>query len=202
MASLTRAEAEARARLLPVSRYEVRLDLTGLHDGKRLRSATRVGFTCAQPGAATFADVVAEQLVGARLNGVDVDHAAWDGERLQLTDVRAENLLEISTSTSTPRTGSGFTAPWIPLTARCMCGRHSSRTPPATSSPASTSPPGRAPWSKGACPPPPGPGSGWRSGSHTRTSCSGARPGPPRRTAQAQGRGPLANLRSDPPVLP
>jgi aminopeptidase N len=103
MAALTQVEAVRRARLLAVDRYDIELDLTGLEHGSTLRSRTRIGFSCTEPGAATFADVVADELVSARLNGAELPASGWDGERLALTDLAERNVLEIETTTD--RTG-------------------------------------------------------------------------------------------------
>ena len=99
MAALTHTEAVRRAQLLAVDRYDVELDLTGLEHGNTLRSRSRVTFSCTEPGAATFADVVAEELVSARLNGAELPVSAWDGERLALTGLADHNVLEVETTT-------------------------------------------------------------------------------------------------------
>ena len=61
VASLTRPEAEERAALLAVDRYDIAVDLRGLLDGEVVRvdlddHASR----CREPGASTFVDCVAE----------------------------------------------------------------------------------------------------------------------------------------------
>ncbi len=100
MASLTREEAQQRSALVEVTRYDVRLDLRGLLDGHELRSATTITFGCAEPGASTFVDVVAEQLHAVRLNGSEVTDPVFDGERLVVDGLSATNVLEIETSTT------------------------------------------------------------------------------------------------------
>lgn len=59
-ASLTRAEAEARAALLSVRRYDIAVDMTGLLEGPVIECVSTIEFTCAEPGAPTFVDCVAE----------------------------------------------------------------------------------------------------------------------------------------------
>lgn len=57
-----------------------------------MRSRTEIRFTCAEPGAATFADLTA-RAVSAVLNGREVG-APEDG-RLELTGLSAENTLVV-----------------------------------------------------------------------------------------------------------
>jgi aminopeptidase N len=103
MAALTQGEAVRRSELLAVDRYDVELDLAGLEHGSTLRSRTRITFTCSEPGAGTFVDVVADELVSARLNGAALPASGWDGERLALPDLAGHNVLEVETTTG--RTG-------------------------------------------------------------------------------------------------
>ncbi|MFI5711874.1 aminopeptidase N [Kribbella sp. NPDC051620] len=92
--SLTRAEAEERARLLTIQRYDVAVDLTDLPTGTRVVCTSTIAFSCHQPGATTFADCVAE-IESAVLNGVALP-AAVDG-RIALTGLAADNVLEVTT---------------------------------------------------------------------------------------------------------
>jgi aminopeptidase N len=95
VASLTRPEAEHRAALLAVTRYDIDVDLTGLLAGEVWESTSTVTFTCREPGASTFADAVGE-IVSASLNGTVLDPASAAGGRLPLTDLRAENTLVLT----------------------------------------------------------------------------------------------------------
>src|SRR5688572_20335793 len=95
VASLTRPEAEHRAALLAVTRYDIDVDLTGLLAGEVWESTSTVTFTCREPGASTFADAVGE-IVSASLNGTALDPASAAGGRLPLTDLRAENTLVLT----------------------------------------------------------------------------------------------------------
>ncbi len=54
--NLTRDEAAERARLLSVSTYDVTLDLTTSET--TFASTTTIRFSCREPGASTFADLV------------------------------------------------------------------------------------------------------------------------------------------------
>jgi aminopeptidase N len=101
VASLTRTEAEERAELIEVHRYDVELDLRGLFDGEVLEATSTVTFTCREPGASTFVDCVAD-IRSATLNGVALDPATASRGRLSLPDLLAENALVVaSTQTDT-----------------------------------------------------------------------------------------------------
>ncbi|MGN6444074.1 aminopeptidase N [Amnibacterium sp.] len=107
MSSLTRAEAEARAALLTVDRYDIDVDLTGLLDGDTVRTTSRITFSAAEPGAATFVDVVA-RVESATLNGVAVDPATAVDGRLPLTGLAADNVLVVTASQSRTAQGEGI----------------------------------------------------------------------------------------------
>ncbi|MDH6226958.1 aminopeptidase N [Streptomyces sp. MJP52] len=113
--NLSREEARERAALLSVDAYEVSLDLrsalggtTG--DGPRtFRSVTTVRFRCAEPGAGSFADLIAPSVTAVSLNGRDLDPGAvFDGSRIQLEDLAAENELIVDARCAYSRTGEGM----------------------------------------------------------------------------------------------
>jgi aminopeptidase N len=54
--SLTQVEAEDRAALLDVLRYDLDLDLTGLADGNSLVATSTVTFSARSLGGSTFID--------------------------------------------------------------------------------------------------------------------------------------------------
>ena len=92
--SLTQQEAEQRAALVAVRRYDIEVDLRGLLDGERWAATSTIAFTCSEPGATTFVDCVATVL-SASLNGEPLDvQSAVDG-RLPLTGLRADNVLVV-----------------------------------------------------------------------------------------------------------
>jgi aminopeptidase N len=89
--ALTETEARARAALIAVVSYGFFADLNpGAADP--VRSRTEVRFTCAEPGAATFADLAATA-TSAVLNGRELEPPA-DG-RLALSGLAAENTLVV-----------------------------------------------------------------------------------------------------------
>ena len=106
--NLTRDEARARAALLQVASYDVALDLTDQASGATFRSTTTIRFSCGTPGAATFVEIAAPSLRSATLNGEPVDVSGFDGERLQLPGLAAENELVVDADCRYMRTGEGL----------------------------------------------------------------------------------------------
>ena len=94
VAEITRDETAERARLLRIRSYDIQLDLTG--DGERFRSASVISFDCTEPGAASFADLIAEAVHEITLNGAAVDPAtSWQDGRIALAGLAAHNELRV-----------------------------------------------------------------------------------------------------------
>src|SRR6476646_8101483 len=72
--NLTREEAATRAALLDVTSYSIDLDLTT--GDKTFASTTTVRFTCSEPGAESFADLVDAIVHEITLNGERLDEAS------------------------------------------------------------------------------------------------------------------------------
>ncbi|MEV8393265.1 MULTISPECIES: aminopeptidase N [unclassified Streptomyces] len=125
--NLSREEARERAGLLTVDGYEVDLDLrsavgevpggatpSGEAPGsdtppRTFRSVTTIRFRCAEPGAATFADLIAPDVTAVTLNGAELDPAAvFDGSRIALDGLLAENVLVVDARCAYSRTGEGM----------------------------------------------------------------------------------------------
>ncbi|MFJ6697775.1 aminopeptidase N [Streptomyces sp. NPDC091272] len=113
--NLSRDEARSRAELLSVDGYEVALDLrsaVGDHEGdgpRTFRSVTTIRFRAATPGASTFADLVAPSVTAVTLNGAPLDPAAvFDGARVRLDGLAAENVLVVDARCAYSRTGEGM----------------------------------------------------------------------------------------------
>ncbi|MEF3113068.1 aminopeptidase N [Streptomyces chrestomyceticus] len=111
--NLTRDEARERAALLSVDGYDVALDLrSAVLEGeaaRTFRSRTTIRFRCAEPGAATFADLVAPAVTAVTLNGRELDPAeVFDGTRVTLADLAAENTLVVDARCAYSRTGEGL----------------------------------------------------------------------------------------------
>ncbi|MEN8650421.1 aminopeptidase N [Streptomyces sp. 21So2-11] len=112
--NLSRDEARERAELLSVDGYEVALDLRSAlgeaGEGPRtFRSVTTVRFRSARPGAATFADLLAPSVTAVTLNGKALDPAVvFDGSRVALDELAAENVLVVDAQCAYSRTGEGM----------------------------------------------------------------------------------------------
>ncbi|MFD7443480.1 aminopeptidase N [Streptomyces sp. NPDC059909] len=112
--NLSRDEARKRAALLAVDGYEVFLDLrSAIEEGgpepRTFRSVTTIRFRSAEPGATTFADLVAPSVTAVTLNGEELDPAAvFDGSRIALPALRAENVLVVDAQCAYSRTGEGL----------------------------------------------------------------------------------------------
>jgi aminopeptidase N len=93
--SLTADEARGRAALVTVDRYDIAVDLTGLLEGGELRATSTVRFSCAAPGATTFADCVAD-VESATLNGRELAGDDLLDGRLALDRLEADNTLQVT----------------------------------------------------------------------------------------------------------
>ena len=105
--SLTREEAEERAALLHVERYDVALDLRGLLEGELLEATSTTEFGCRVPGASTFVDCTGE-IRHATLNGVALDLASASRGRLPLPDLQSHNVLVVASSQTDTGTAHGI----------------------------------------------------------------------------------------------
>ncbi|WP_405925592.1 aminopeptidase N [Streptomyces sp. NBC_00035] len=118
--NLSRDEARERAALLSVDGYEVSLDLrsaVGDQDTGRaaegaprtFRSVTTIRFRSAEPGATSFADLIAPSVTALSLNGKDLDPGeVFDGTRILLEDLAADNELVVDAQCAYSRTGEGM----------------------------------------------------------------------------------------------
>ncbi|MEY9210776.1 aminopeptidase N [Thermobifida halotolerans] len=105
--NLTREEARERARILDVDSYAVELDLTS--SDQTFTSTTAIRFRCSEPGAASFVDLTAPTVHEVHLNGSALDPAeVFDGERITLPSLRADNELRIVADAAYMRTGEGL----------------------------------------------------------------------------------------------
>ncbi|MFI0786444.1 aminopeptidase N [Streptomyces lydicus] len=111
--NLSRDEARQRGRLLSVDAYDVVLDVRSAvaqgPDADTFRSRTTLRFRCTEPGASTFADLLAPEVVSVTLNGRELDPATvFDGTRIALDDLAAENTLVVDARCAYSRTGEGL----------------------------------------------------------------------------------------------
>jgi aminopeptidase N len=104
--NLTRVEAQARKAIVDVASYEVDLDLTT--GDKTFGSTTTVTFS-ATPGSSTFIDAITDSVHSVVLNGDLLDpNVVSDGVRIQLDDLKAENVLVVDANAAYTNTGEGL----------------------------------------------------------------------------------------------
>jgi aminopeptidase N len=94
IAEITRGETSERSRLLRVDSYDVTLDLT--RGGEVFGSTSVIRFRCSEPGASSYADLVAPGVREIVLNGTPIDPATGyaDG-RIALTGLAEHNELRV-----------------------------------------------------------------------------------------------------------
>ena len=114
--NLTRDEARERARILTVDSYDVQLDLRSavlpVAEGQgagRFGSRTVLRFRCSEPGADSFADLLAPAVRSVVLNGVALDPAVvFDGSRVALPGLAEANELVVEADCAYSRSGEGL----------------------------------------------------------------------------------------------
>ena len=114
--NLTRDEARERARILSVDSYEVQLDLRSAvqavragEGAGRFASRTVLRFRCSEPGADSFADLLAPVVRSVVLNGRALDPAeVFDGSRITLPGLAESNELVVEADCAYSRTGEGL----------------------------------------------------------------------------------------------
>jgi len=110
--NLHRDEAAQRARLLQVGSYDVEIDLTDGGEGPgegTFRTTSTIRFTCTEPGADSYLDLTAPAVVEVQLNGKTLDVAAvFDGNRISLPELAADNVVTVVADGAYMRTGEGL----------------------------------------------------------------------------------------------
>ena len=84
----------------------MRLDLTT--GAGTFTSETTARFRCSRPGATTFIELIAPSLGSARLNGETLPAHAFDGGRIRLEGLAAQNVLEVSANAPYMHDGTGM----------------------------------------------------------------------------------------------
>ncbi len=102
--SLTRVEAQERAALIEVERYDIDVDLTEMLDGADFRAVSTVRFSCRTPGASTFVDA-ALNVVSATLNGDSLGQDEVSAGRIRLSDLAEDNVLVVESVQSDTAAG-------------------------------------------------------------------------------------------------
>ncbi len=107
--NLTRNEARTRAGLISDVSYSIELDLTTAAAGAPTFASTTVLTFAAEPGAGTFADLIAASVREVTLNGKSLDpDSVYDGARIQLDGLAERNELRVVADCTYSRTGEGL----------------------------------------------------------------------------------------------
>jgi aminopeptidase N len=94
IAEITQQETAERAALLRIDTYDVQLDLT--RGDEVFRSVSSIRFDCASPGAASYADLIAERVHEITLNGTPIDPATgYAAGRITLPGLAGHNELRV-----------------------------------------------------------------------------------------------------------
>ncbi len=104
--NLTYLEAATRGALLRVESYAIELDLSTA--GDTFGSTTVIRFACTQPGADSFADLVAPAVREITLNGRPLDLASYQDGRIVLDRLAADNELRVVADCAYMNTGEGL----------------------------------------------------------------------------------------------
>ena len=104
--NLTRDEAATRSALITVASYQVDLDLTG--SDTTFSSVSVVRFGCAAPGSSTHLNLTAPGVREITLNDAPVSLDAFDGNRITLTGLAADNVLRVVADCAYSRSGEGL----------------------------------------------------------------------------------------------
>jgi aminopeptidase N len=106
-AEITREQTSQRAQLLRVESYDVSVDLT--RGAETFGSVSVITFSCAEPGASTYVDLIASAVHEITLNGTAVDPGqAWADGRIALSGLAAHNELRVVADCGYTSDGSGL----------------------------------------------------------------------------------------------
>ncbi len=104
---ITRKETSERARLIRVDSYDITLDLTLGADV--FGSTSVIRFSCAQPGASTYLDLIAERVIEITVNGTAADPAeVYADGRIHLAGLAERNEVRVVAECRYSRTGDGL----------------------------------------------------------------------------------------------
>lgn len=103
--NLTRAEAEARAAVVKVHSYDVELDLTT--GSETFLSKSTIRFTATE-GAATFIDLVADEVTSLVVNGEARPVDVYADYRIPVEGLQAENTVTVAAVCRYMHTGEGL----------------------------------------------------------------------------------------------
>jgi aminopeptidase N len=107
MLEITRTDCDERARLLRVGSYDITVDLT--RGEQTFLSTSVIAFGCTEPGRASYADLIADEVLEITLNGAAVDPAqACHDDQIALTGLRKANELRVVAICHYSHEGSGL----------------------------------------------------------------------------------------------
>ena len=92
-ANITRTDAALRAKTISNVEYRIELDLVD-HDSLTFGNQTTVSFD-ATPGATSWIDLIAPEVIQINLNGQDLALSNFNGFRIELPKLEAKNKLVI-----------------------------------------------------------------------------------------------------------
>ncbi|USQ74993.1 aminopeptidase N [Ornithinimicrobium cryptoxanthini] len=106
--NLTHAECAERARTISLRSQRVELDLSGAPDPaqRTFRAVSTVTFGATTDE--TWIDIVADSVIAATLNGTPLDVSTYDGARLVIAGLEAENELRVEADCVYSVTGEGL----------------------------------------------------------------------------------------------
>jgi aminopeptidase N len=104
--NLTRDEAMTRSALIQVTSYEVELDL--MNSDSAFGSVSVIRFGCGAPGSSTFVNLTAPAVREITLNSEPVSLEKFDGDRIILDDLAADNILRVVAECAYSRSGEGL----------------------------------------------------------------------------------------------
>jgi len=108
--NLTRSEAQQRSALIKSTAYQVEIDLTGraVDDHEVLFvSTSTVHFAAVQP-CASHLDLIADAVISASLDGIDLDPASFADSRLPFSVTAGEHSLTVTAIFRYSRSGDGL----------------------------------------------------------------------------------------------
>ncbi|QDO88917.1 aminopeptidase N [Ornithinimicrobium ciconiae] len=106
--NLTHAECAERARTITVRDQRVELDLRSATDPGADTFSVVSQIRFAASGPETWVDLIAERVVSVTLNGEPVPTGEYDGARVLLTGLSADNEVRIEADCSYSRSGEGL----------------------------------------------------------------------------------------------
>ncbi len=105
--SVTQQEAQLRASLIAVERYDIDLDLRGMVEGSEWAVTSTITFTCEVPGQSTFLDCAAD-VRGVVLNDIEIDLGSLHTGRIPLTGLAEHNVVTVSSIQSSTAPGASI----------------------------------------------------------------------------------------------